>query len=582
MSKRSVLCQTLVILSAVFPGCSGGGGGGPAGTRAPAGVQVFSNPLDDRLAAWVDERGNSVLFRGAKDSAGFALAATSVTVVPAGRDPVQVQFDGERRPHRVVFLDGSGLRADWRPDGLVRFRCFDPSGAILADAWMDRATGVEVPAPVPLSTTPPPVLGAVGGGQTDGSEGLGVAVRIVDCEGRESAGLAAMVESCQVELSSPYGAYSAPAVRQGGRFVVDLPRSLTPSEWTESHCQRLLDELAKPCGFFADPVASGLLAELCLLPAVAALPQAALICELSLFAVNIYCFFSESINAAICSAAAVVADPFVSIWTEPGERRLRARVVLRTCDGLEVLESATVTVTHAQAGATLSVEACQEEEPIRWFTDAAGDVVGGFILGSSQTPLQFDPMSPQNGLVPVAQPLPPLGPRVDATSCYWPPSFDPIYEVLIEKTVSFTVAAGPDGGGYSTSLDIARSQDELREPTPEEIQYGVPAGVEGYCLQSPQSVRVGSTSLYVVTLRPLQRLVVDMQLSGGGPDVSHRAELKLGWPLFGGQPLQRNVEGSGSASLNLTHDEVLAAYRAFSGQIPVPPGFGGIAGAVPP
>lgn len=545
------LATTLLLL-----GCGGGGSGSVGELPQDPVVEVFANPYDSRLLRSVDAQGREFVYHGRKDGNGVATALDRVVVQSPGAETVEVALDPDGRPVRFVTAEGPGIRLDWF-EGLLWLRFHDELGAITQEVWMDRSTFLEVPRPSAsalatqsaLPSTPralPMSYGLVA------DQPLAVTVQLASCGTAQSPAIAD-IEKCEIEFVSAVGSAVFPATRDGDVFRASLPRNLTPYEWRTDQCEALVSQLGRLCDLANDAASSDLLTQACTSLTVLG-PEAPLLCALASLSANLFCMNVALSSELICSTAVVVTDPFGSYWSVPGERSIRAMAYLRTCQGLSRRVSEVRTLTNEDQFATLTVNACVPDPNMDW-TVMASAVPAGYVVSTASGGNQvFRYSEPTAGLVAVGSDIPLLSHSyIDARS--WPNTSNPLFLIETMPSGSLQVHAGPTGADYQVTASVDRTRIQLRQPTQPEVAAGY---MEASISDMMEPVRLASalTGQQVVRLRPFQRAVLQASMtSSGGATSTHELEVTQ-ISFFGGPSVTEAVQGNGSVSVVVTHDQL--------------------------
>ena len=538
-------------------GC-GGGGSGPVG-ELPQGpvVEVFANPYDSRLLRSVDEQGREFVYHGRKDGNGVAIALDRVVVQSPGSGAVEVGLDPDGRPVRFLTADGQGIRLDWL-DGLLWLRFHDEGGAVTEEAWMDRNTFLQVPRPtasaLAIQSARPamsPVLDAVSYGLV-ADQPLAVTVQLASCGMAQSPAIAD-IEKCEIEFVSAVGSAAFPATRDGDVFRANLPRNITPYEWRTDQCEALVRQLGRLCDLSDDAPSGDMLVQACS-SLILRGPSAPLLCALASLSANLFCSNVAIWSDRICSAAVVVQDPFHGYWTVPGERSIRAVAYLRTCQGLSRRVSEVRTLTNEDQSATLSVDACVPDPSLDWNVMASAVPAGYVVSTASSGNRVFRIADASAGLVAVGADIPILS-HSYVSAWLWPNTSNPLFRIETQPSASLQVHAGPNGADYQVTASVDRTRVQLRQPTAFEVAAGyMDASISD--MTEPVRLASGFTGQQVVRLRPFQRVVLQASMaSSGGATITHELEVtQIGF--LGGPAMTHTVQGNGSVSLVVTHDQL--------------------------
>jgi hypothetical protein len=223
--------------------------------------------------------------------------------------------------------------------------------------------------------------------------------------------------------------------------------------------------------------------------------------------------------------------------------------------------------------AQLVVDGCLTDSISTWNLLAACSHLGAVQAGAGSPPQIW--RDPNLGWTPVGWPIPVIGPHTRTDHCYWPYAANPLFDIQIHRRGTMHVRAGQHGGSMELAMSLDRTMHQLREPTPLEVQNGL-MNMTPPCLTVPMLSNARLAALHVVRLRPFQRLVVELELEGeSNPGAVHRLEYLRPWPQLAGYPSQHTIHGSGRATLEVTHGDLLHAYEQNLGHVPFPPGASG-------
>jgi len=562
--------------------CGGGGGSGDDSTGQPGvieppdtdleigEVRIHTNLADPRLFTSLSPDGELVEVFGVRNAEGSIERAEEVHVLFPNGARASYGFDEQERLVRIDLEGEGGMRLDWAAPEIGHVRFFDAQGSVVAETWIDAATGLEVDPPAPsqglVASHEPggvPEL-ELGAPDPEPSTAATISVRAKfrDCDGQLSYQAAATAESVRLLFQADDQALELPMERQGGEFVASIPRFEDELDWQQEQCEAMLAWSEDVCNNLNEPTASSALLAACEALAVAGVPIVPWLCIAGNVGVGVYCAEARRSAELACAGGVILWNPWDSFWDEDVHRQVQAKARVLTCSWNEWRHSEIRTVTSDDLSVSLEIDGCIPEVLGSWSMWSIVEHVG-VVMGSSHIGYSFlDQTRPELGFQDLGSTPPMMAQVTETEECFWVDMDDPIYRVVIEETAWAKVLVEEMGGEFECSLDVQRVQETIRPPTQAEIDAGIPAGVDS-CMQQTETVKASLAAFHQVYVKPFQKLVVRLQLqdSNSSPDDQTTASVHLLWPSNpDGTYWTAGLDSDGTTELVISHDELRRAH----------------------